>query len=167
MLKESLIRNIFPTRDNLLRWGDINIDASTCAAWCGASETTLHLFLNCDIFSGLWTEVRLWIGIYAVSLGDLRHHFHQFTKMAGMPRCCHLFLTIIWVAAVWFIWKEMNNHVSQHAIATPFVLIEKVKLNSSLWLKSKHASFSYSYHDCGNIRSLVWTLLCNLVCLFG
>jgi hypothetical protein len=64
-----------------------------------------------------------------------------------MPRSSHLFLTIIWFAAVWVIWKERNNRVFQQTIATPIMLIEKVKLHSFLWLKSKHVSFSYNYHD--------------------
>nr|ABD33014.1 hypothetical protein MtrDRAFT_AC150798g19v2 [Medicago truncatula] len=67
--------------------------------------------------------------------------------MARMPRSSHLFQTIIWFVAAWVIWKERNNRVFQETVATSFMLIEKVKLNSFLWLKSKHLSFSYNYHD--------------------
>jgi len=41
----------------------------------------------------------------------------------------------------------MNNRVFQNTVSTPVTLIEKVKLNSLLWLKSKQVPFSYSYHD--------------------
>jgi len=78
-----------------------------------------------------------WLGISLVPSDELRHHFIQFAKMAGMPRFSHLFLRIIWFATVWMIWKEMNNRIFQNTISTPFILIEKVKLNSFLWLKSK------------------------------
>jgi hypothetical protein len=91
--------------------------------------------------------VRVWLGIYDVSPSDLRNHFQQFTTMAGMPRTSYLFLKIIWCVVVWILWKEKNNHVFQLTVATPFTLIEKFKLYSFLWLKSKHVSFSYSYHD--------------------
>jgi hypothetical protein len=67
--------------------------------------------------------------------------------MAGMPRTTHLFLTVIWFATVWVIWKERNNHVFQNTISDPSMLVEKVKLNSFLWLKSKQVAFAYSYHD--------------------
>ena len=67
--------------------------------------------------------------------------------MAGMPRFSHLFLRIIWLASVWVIWKEMNNRPFQNTVSNPSILIEKVKLNSILWLKSKQVFFSYSYHD--------------------
>ncbi|XP_039685099.1 uncharacterized protein [Medicago truncatula] len=73
-----LFRNRLPTRDNLIRRGTLHLDASTCVTGCGASETALHLFLLCDLSSTLWLEVRLWLGIYAVSPADLRQHFQQF-----------------------------------------------------------------------------------------
>lgn len=66
--------------------------------------------------------------------------------MAGMPRCSHTFLMIIWFATVWVLWKARNNRVFQNMVATPFILMEKVKLNLFLWLKATVTSFSYSYH---------------------
>jgi len=51
-----------------------------------------------------------------------------------MPGTSNLYLKIIWCAAVWVILKEMNNRVFQHTVATPYTLIEKVKLYSFLWL---------------------------------
>jgi hypothetical protein len=95
-----LLQNRLPTKDNLLRQGVINDAASTCAAGCEAPETSLHLFFNCDVSNGLWAAVRLWLGISSVTPGDIQHHFHQFTKMAGMPRSSHLFLSIIWFAVI-------------------------------------------------------------------
>jgi len=58
------------------------------------------------------------------------------TELAGMPRTSYLYLKIIWCAAVWVIWKERNNRVFQHTVATPYTFIEKVKLYSFLWLKA-------------------------------
>jgi len=88
-----------------------------------------------------------WLGISSVPSGELRPHFIQFTKMAGMPVFSHLFLRIIWFATVWVIWKERNNRVFQNTISTLLILIEKAKLNSFLWLKSKQMPFTHSYHD--------------------
>jgi len=67
--------------------------------------------------------------------------------MAGMPRSSYLFLNVIWLATVWVIWKERNNRVFQNATATTYFLLEKVKLNSFLWLKSKQSALVYSYTD--------------------
>ena len=98
-----LLRNRLPTGDNLSRRGVLHSDASICAAGCDVAETALHLFIKCDFSSRFWTEVWFWLGIYDVSPGDLRNHFLQFTRMAGMPRTSHMFLKIIWCAVVWVI----------------------------------------------------------------
>jgi len=82
-----------------------------------------------------------------VPAGELQHHFTQFTKMVGMPRFTHLYFNVIWFATVWVIWNERNNMIFQQTVSTPFLLLEKVKLNSFSWLKAKQVSFSYSYHD--------------------
>jgi len=54
---------------------------------------------------------------------------------------------LIWFATVWAIWKEMNNRVFQNTVSDPANLIEIVKRNSYLWLRSKQVAFAYSYHD--------------------
>jgi len=87
------------------------------------------------------------LGISSVQSGDIRHHFIQFSNMAGLPRVTHSFLRIVWFASFWAIWKERNYRVFQNTASNSSILSEKVKLNSFLWLKSKQATFSYSYHD--------------------
>jgi len=142
-----LFRNRLPTKDNLVHRRVIQPDNAACASECGHPETAKHMFLDCNIFSYLWSHVWHWLDISSVSPGNLRHHFQQFTNMAGLPRATHLFLRIIWFATIWVLWKERNNHVFQNTVCSYSVLIEKVKLNSFVWLKAKEATFHYSYHD--------------------
>jgi len=82
-----------------------------------------------------------------VMSADLRHYYNQSTNMAGLPRVTHVFLRIIRYATVWVLWKARNNCIFQNAVFSPDGLLEKVKLNSFLWLKANQASFNYSYHD--------------------
>ena len=107
----------------------------------------LIFFLHCTTSDELWSLVWQWLGISLASASELRHHFIQFTKMAGMPIFSHTFFTIICFVTVWVIWKERNNRVFQSSVSPPFILIEKVRLHSFLWLKSKHTAFAYSYQD--------------------
>jgi len=151
-----LLCNRLPTRDNLVHQGILLPTDGMYVAGCDVLESATHLFLHCDISSELWSSVRSWLGIYSVPSGELRHHFTQFTKMAGMPISSYLFLTVIWFATVWVIWKEQNNRVFQNATATTYFLLEKVKLNSFLWLKSKQSALVYSYTTGENTRCFVW-----------
>jgi hypothetical protein len=139
-----LLRNRLPTRDNLVHRGVLSIDAA-CVGGYVDFESATHLFLHCNVFGSLWSLVRNWLGISSVPSGELRSHFIQFTKMAGMPRVSHLYFRIIWFTTIWVIWKERNNRIFQNTV--PFVLIDKIKLHSFLWLKSKQVDFVYSYLD--------------------
>jgi hypothetical protein len=142
-----LLRNRLPTKDNLVHRGVLLSTNAACVGGCGDSESATHLFLHCNIFGSLWSLVTNWLGISYVSSAELRSHFIQFTKMAGMPRVSHLYFRIIWFATIWVIWKERNNRIFQNTVTAPLVLIDKIKLHSFLWLKSKQVDFAYSYLD--------------------
>ena len=111
--------------------------------WLQIRHTPIFTLQRCS----LWSLVRNWLGISLVPSGDFRSHFIQFTKMVGMPRASHLYFKIIWFATIWVIWKERNNRIFQNTVTVPLVLIDKIKLHSFLWLKSKQVDFVYSYLD--------------------
>ena len=145
-----LLRNRLPTKDNLVRQRVLVHSDAVCVSGCGSSETATHLFMDCNVFGSLWSHIWLWLGISSASSSDLHQYFIQFTNMAGLPRSTHMFFKIIWFTSVWVIWKETNDRVFNNKASVSSILIEKVKLTSFLWLKSKHATFIYSYHDWWN-----------------
>jgi len=63
-----LLRNRWPTKDNLVRRGIIPIDA--------------HLLIHCPIFGVLWQHVKTWIGFNST---DPRHILDHFTSLL-IPR---------------------------------------------------------------------------------
>jgi hypothetical protein len=142
-----LLRNRLPTRDNLLRRNIIQDQGSVCVAGCEALETARHLFLLCTTSSLLWSYVLKWLGLVSVFSLDLRDHHLQFCSMAGLPRSTHSYLQGIWYACVWVIWKDRNDRIFQNAASHPYVLFEKIKFNSFVWMKAKLSSFIYSYYD--------------------
>lgn len=109
-----LLRDRLPTKDNLVRRRVLPIGGAACVSGCGHLERASHLFVSCNIFSSLWFHVWSWLCIDFVPSGDLRQHFIQFTKMAGLSRSTHLYFRIIWFASVWVIWKERNDRVFQN-----------------------------------------------------
>jgi len=157
-----LLRNRLPTRDNLLRRSIIHSTTSMCVADCDVIETISHLFLACSISLTLWSSVWSWLGLYAVSHNEMRDHHIQFCYMAGLPRCTHSFLQGIWYACVWVIWKNRNNIIFKNEASRAFVLLEKVKLNSFLWMKAKHTSLIIVIMIGGHIHSFVWVFIINL-----
>jgi len=142
-----LLCNRLPTKDNLMRRSVIHTNDVSCAMGCDVTETTTHLFLDCEMSHTLWLHVWNWVGLSVVTPCQIRHHFTQLSVTARMSRGAQSFFKVIWFACVWVIWKERNNHIFKNTATTPLDLIEKVKLYSFLWLKAKHVSFNYCYHD--------------------
>ena len=152
------------------QWVYANKNSLTSEKWRDRNGdfTGAHLFLHCDIFSSLWHHVWRWLHISSVSPGNIRQHFLQFTSMAGLPRFTHTFMKVIWFASIWVIWKERNNRVFQNTVTISSVLVEQVKINSFLWLKSKQVDFAYSYHDWWQkSHSLYGSPIVNCFCFGG
>jgi len=142
-----LLRDRLPTRGNLMRHGVLPSSDVLCVVGCDCIESATHLFLHCTVSAGLWVLVLNWLDISFVHDGEFQHHFLQFTKMAGMPFSTQVFFRIIWFATIWVLWRERNNRVFKNIVSSHVALIEKVKLHSFLWLKSKQVAFDYSFHD--------------------
>jgi len=61
-----LLRDMLPTKINLLNRGILSAADTYCSAGCGQLESAQHLFLHCDVFGIIWQQVRSWI--------DVDHH---------------------------------------------------------------------------------------------
>jgi hypothetical protein len=130
-----------------------------CVGGCGSPETTDHPFIMCDLFGRIWYLICLWLGVICVFPGSVKDHFSQFIHLAGMPRLSHSFLKIIWLACVWAIWKERNNCVFKTAVIDQISIVEKVKLNSFLWLSSNVSSFVWFFTIGGDAHYLVYHVI--------
>jgi hypothetical protein len=142
-----LFRNRLPTKDNLLRRQVLHSDNINCVGGCGSLENAEHLFLGCDFFGRVWTQVLLWLGLSYAAPVRCRDHYLQFGHMAGLPHFSHSFIQLIWLACVWTIWKERNNRIFTQKATPISILSDRVKLLSFKWLKARLHSFVFSYHD--------------------
>ena len=142
-----LLHNRIPTKDNLIHRRIIPIDDTACIGGCGSSETSDHLLFRCDHFDMVWHRIYQWLGISFIVPASIRDHLHQFGHLAGLPRSIHSFLTIIWMAIVWVIWKERNNMIFNQKIDTLDHLVDNVKFMSYSWLKANMSTFAFSYND--------------------
>ena len=110
-------------------------------------ESTVHLFLRCDIFGSLWHLIYQWVSISFIPPALVADHFHQFGQLAGLPRFAHSYFQLIWHTSVWVIWKERNDMIFQHKARDLTQLLDYVKLMSFLWLKVKLLTSAFSYND--------------------
>jgi len=120
----------------------LHSDNVACVGGCGSLENVEHLLLGCALFSLVWTQVLLWLGLSYVAPVGCRDHYIQFGHMAGLPHLSHSFLQLIWLACVWTIWKERNNRIFNQMATSITMISDKVKLLSFQW-----HSFAFSYHD--------------------
>ena len=106
-----LFRNRLPTKGNLLWRGIIQHDDQMCVGECGVQETAVHLFLNCGIFGKIWQMVRYWLGVYTTLPATIMDHFLQFGSALGHGKRRKSFMSLIWFASSWVLWKERNNRI--------------------------------------------------------
>ncbi|XP_024640667.1 uncharacterized protein [Medicago truncatula] len=142
-----LLKDRIPTRSNLARRHVIQASDTLCVGGCGLIETAEHLVLGCELFWKVWYLLYHWIGISYVLPDSVTDHYFQFTHLVGMPRASYFYLKVIWLACVWAIWKERNNCLFKNTVIDPYNIVEKVKLDSFLWLSSNSVSLAFGFHD--------------------
>jgi hypothetical protein len=98
-----LLRNKWPTKNNLRRRGIISLDSQLCLSGCGQIELADHLIIHCPIFGSLWQHVKNWLGVYFVDPQSVLDHCQQFRFSAGGYYPCHSFLHMIWLCCIWVI----------------------------------------------------------------
>ena len=74
-------------------------------------ETEAHLFLHCHQFSTIWPLIWNWIGVTYVDPSGVTDHLVQFTQLLGLSKVFRSLLQLIWFAAIWVIWKGINDTI--------------------------------------------------------
>jgi len=73
-------------------------------------------------------------------------HFNQFVHATCGYAPRRLFLQLIWFCCIWVIWNERNQRLFANKVNTMVQLLEKVKMYSLRWWKSKNVCFPFGYH---------------------
>jgi len=142
-----LLRNRLPTKDNIVRLGLITHEVNLCVSECGMVETTTHLFLNRVSFGSFWYMVHIWLSFSSVDLNVLHDHFIQCAYLIGDSKVLHFFMHLIRFTCVWILWNERNDRIFYNKKKSMTQLLNKVKLLSFWWLKSKVASLSLGFQS--------------------
>jgi len=73
-------------------------------------------------------------------------HFHQFIYSLGGHKSRRSFLHMIWLGCIWVLWNERNHRLFSNNVKSIMQLMEKVKITTLSWLKSKNVCFPFGYH---------------------
>jgi len=138
-----LLRDRLPTKANLATRGVLTYEATLCVTGCGHVETSDHLFLSCSTTVLLWQQVRNWIRCMGADSNNLSDHLRQFTYLTGGGKAKRSFMQFIWLLCTWVVWTERNNRLFNNVVTDVSRLLDKVKLLSLGWLKTKKAMFVY------------------------
>ena len=117
-----------PTRNKLFQRRVLLISDQGCVSNCGSNEDREHLFITCSFFGDLWNLVACWLGLSTIFYCQFFAHLHQFGGMRGFSKKMTESMNIIWLLAVWTIWKERNNRIFQRKEDNLLALGERVKL---------------------------------------
>jgi hypothetical protein len=148
-----LLLDCIPTRVNLMFRRVLNVDAAVNFVFCGGlEETSTHLFLHCDFISKVWLKVLNWLQIMMVTPPNLLVHFLCWSN-GVRPRKVRRGFQLIWHAAIWIIWTEMNDCIFNNSIKEVDDLVEKIKALSWHWSLSRLKIASCLYYEwCWNTR---------------
>ncbi|GAV75010.1 zf-RVT domain-containing protein, partial [Cephalotus follicularis] len=112
------------TLDNLQRFGIVQ--SSRCPFNCGIDESMNHLFFECPFTKTVWSEVLKlnncpfpsvwsWDSTTYWALGCTKgKQFHRWMRRLGLA------------AAIYHCWKERNNRVFRHTVASPSQVMDRI-----------------------------------------
>jgi hypothetical protein len=126
-----------PTRENLASRGVLNVEASNICVLCGrVEETTLHLFLHCEVMLKVWKRVMCWLNFHFAIPQNLFSHFECWYYEATSLKIRWGFC-LIWLATIWVIWKRRNEVIFNNGVVEMEELVENIKVLAWYWSVSK------------------------------
>ena len=123
------LQNRIWTADRLERRGWL--DCGTCPLCKRAPESVDHLFVHCRFTLRLWGSVKAWLGLHFIDLNSwTAQDFQSWWSVMAK----HKGLASVALLVSWEVWNERNNRVFKNKHAPPSVLLNRIKLEASLWV---------------------------------
>jgi len=129
----TLLLDRIPTRVNLHKIRLMGMEDSKRCVFCdGEDESTVHLFLHCDIISKVWREVMRWLNFNFINPPNL--FIHALCWMRGVrSKLFRRGVWLIWHAVVWVVWKSRNNWIFNNHIIGAEEMVDQIKVLSWHW----------------------------------
>lgn len=109
-------------------------------------ENIDNVFVSCNLAYGIWMKLYYWFEMVSILLTEPYKHWWQYCGLVvGLKKCKSLW--IMWIAAMWLIWKMRNEVVFNNRRMDPDRVFEMIQLTLWKWLKAKAKGFSTSYYE--------------------
>lgn len=145
--------NRVPTKENLVLR---NVLAPEEQPFCGLcnrmGESTLHLFLHCDVACAVWLKLMRWLDQFFISPPNLFIHWECWL---GRERDKNIKngKGIIWLATIWVLWKTRNDKIFNDNDFEVDDIVEEVKVLAWKWTMSRmHIPACLYFEWCWNPR---------------
>lgn len=120
----------------------VNLDIRHClptgvapnCSWCGTGrESSIHLFLHCDLEKEIWLRLMRWTNRWCLIPLNL-FIFWECWNMGGYHKKIQKGRRLIWQAAIWVMWKARNDRVFNEGDKGVEDLVEEIQVLSWRWL---------------------------------
>jgi len=136
-----------PTRSNLALCRVIPQEEPRSCIMCGQEEeTTIHLFLHCEVASMFWRLLLDWLDVNFITPQNLFIHFACWSDEVNSRRVKKAFW-LIWHAALWSIWKERNARIFKNQFKDVDEVVDEVKALTWCWALSRLRIASCLYYE--------------------
>lgn len=99
----TLLLDRIPTKANLDKRRMLDEDVSRCCCFCdNEGETSIHLFLHCDVVCKVWLRVMRWFEVSMLTPPNLFIHLNGWTN-AVRGKNLRRGAWIIWHATIWVV----------------------------------------------------------------
>jgi hypothetical protein len=144
-----LLLDRLPTRSALNHRGILLNPNELLCEFCSLHvEDSGHLFLSCQFSKGIWDAIAKWVGKNIVTGTACWHHFLSFGNLVSLKKGGDRVSRLIWLAAMWSIWKHRNNVIFNGATPDATTLLDEIKYVAWLWLSSRfgrRSNFSFLF----------------------
>lgn len=129
--------NRIPTKSNLVLRHVIGPEDSLLCALCGrVEESTIHLFLHCDVASSVWLYLMRWLDHVFPTPPNLFVHFEVWS-VGTRNKNVKKGLRLIWLATIWVLWKARNDKIFKGTNFEVDEMIEAIKVLTWRWMLSR------------------------------
>jgi hypothetical protein len=127
-----LLHDRIPTRLNLMRRGIIDaVGDFSCPCCHESAESSLHLFIYCDVALRVWAGVFAWLDLPFSLPHNLFSLLSFFTFNGG--KSIRKGLCMVWSAVVWALWRHRNSIVFENGSVNSAEVLDGIMVSAWKW----------------------------------